>query len=407
MRIPPSHENAVRLYALEFGLDPAGIHARIRREHGRVAPVLLVGDVPAWLVLSYRELHHVTSNPHVFSRISRYWNLWDQVQPDWPLMPMVAPHASLVYAEDADHQRRSGAVGDALEATDRIELSRVCERTADQLINAFAGDGKADLIAQYALRLPTMVLSRVYGVPESQVPGMTNDILVMSTAADDSAIAATQRISDRMAQLVKDNRDRPGTALAGRLVRHPAGLADDELAMDMMVMMIFGQAPTSDWIGNALRLMLIDDDFSLTLQGGRSSVDQALNEVLWKDAPLQQVFGRWLTQDYELAGQRLRKGDMVLLGLASANADPHVRPDSLSSGGANRAHMSFGHGDHACPVGAPEIAETIARTAVEVLLDRIPDVTLAVPADMVRWKETAIMRGLESLPVTFTPAVTR
>jgi len=56
---------------------------------------------------------------------------------------------------------------------------------------------------------------------------------------------------------------------------------------------------------------------------------------------------------------------------------------------------------------APEIAETIARTAVEVLLDRIPDIGLAVPADVLRWKETPIVRGLESLPVTFTPAVTR
>jgi len=110
------------------------------------------GDVPAWLVLAYREMHHVTSNPHIFSRISQLWNLWDEIPADWPLLPMVAPHASLVSSNDNDHQRRSGAVGDALEATDRIDLSRTCERTADQLINAFAGDGKADLIAQYALQ---------------------------------------------------------------------------------------------------------------------------------------------------------------------------------------------------------------------------------------------------------------
>jgi cytochrome P450 len=69
--------------------------------------------------------------------------------------------------------------------------------------------------------------------------------------------------------------------------------------------------------------------------------------------------------------------------------------------------VSFGHGEYACPVGAPEIAEQIARTAIEVLLDRIPDVELAVPADGLRWKETSIMRGLEALPVTFTPMTVR
>jgi cytochrome P450 len=405
MRIPPTHVNAARLYGPEFALDPAEVYARIRREHGRVAPVLLEGDVPAWLVLAYREIHHVTSNPQLFSRSSSLWNLWDQIPPDWPIAPLMTPAPSVIYAEGADRQRRSGAVSDALEATDRIELSRVCEQTADQLIDAFASDGKADLIAQYAMQLPIMVISRLYSFPESEVPGMTADLLVMSTATDASAVEANKRVMARMAQLVKDHRAKPGTGLTGRLVRHPAGLTDDELIVDMFVLMIFGQAPTADWIGNTLRLMLVDDQFSLTLQGGRSSVDEALNEVLWKDTPIQQAIGRYPTQDCELAGRRIGKGDMVVLGLASANADPQVDPSSFGNIGANRAHMSFSHGEHACPVGAPEVAEVIARTAVEVLLDRIPDVELAVPGDMPRWKQTSIMRGLESLQVIFTPTV--
>jgi cytochrome P450 len=314
---------------------------------------------------------------------------------------------SVTHAEGSERQRRAAAIGDALEATDSTEVSRVCERTADQLIDEFAGDGKADLIEQYALRLPMMVISRLYGFPESQIPGLTDDLLLMSTATDAGAIEANQRFMARMAQLVRDHRGKPGTGLTGRLIRHQAALTDAELIVDMFVLIIFAQAPTTDWIGNTLRLMLIDDHFSLTLQGGRSSVDQALNEVLWKDTPIQQAIGRWPLQDYELGGQRIGKGDMLILGLASANADPQVRPGSFGNMGANRAHMSFSHGEHACPVGAPEIAEGIARTAVEVLLDRIPDVELAIPADMLRWKETSIMRGLESLPVTFTPTTAR
>jgi cytochrome P450 len=407
MRIPPSHVNAARLYGPEFAVDPAEVYARIRREHGRVAPVLLEGDVPAWLVLAYREIHHVTSNPQIFSRLARHWNLWNEIPADWPLRPIVTPMPSVTHAEGSERQRRAAAIGDALEATDPTEVSRVCERTADQLIDEFAGDGKADLIEQYALRLPMMVISRLYGFPESQIPGLTDDLLLMSTATDAGAIEANQRFMARMAQLVRDHRGKPGTGLTGRLIRHQAALTDAELIVDMFVLIIFAQAPTTDWIGNTLRLMLIDDHFSLTLQGGRSSVDQALNEVLWKDTPIQQAIGRWPLQDYELGGQRIGKGDMLILGLASANADPQVRPGSFGNMGANRAHMSFSHGEHACPVGAPEIAEGIARTAVEVLLDRIPDVELAIPADMLRWKETSIMRGLESLPVTFTPTTAR
>jgi cytochrome P450 len=407
MRIPPSHVNAVRLYGPEFAVDPAGVYAGIRREHGAVAPVLLIGDVPAWLVLGYREVHHVAGNPRVFSRSSRHWNLWEEVPADWPLMPILAYTPSILHAEGADHQRRSAAVGDCLEATEPMELSRACERTADQLVDEFAGDGKADLIAQYATRLPIMVISRLYGLPEPEVEGMTADLLTVSTAAGAEAMEASARVMARMTRLIGHNRGKPGSGLAGRLVRHPAGLADDELVVDMWLLVAFGQAPTADWIGNTLRLMLIDDDFSLTLQGGRGSVGQALNEVLWKDTPIQQAYGRWPLQDYDLGGRRVRKGDLLILALASANADPHVSPAQAGTMSANRAHLSFGHGEHACPVGAPEIAEAIARTAVEVLLDRVPDVELAVPADALRWKETSMMRGLESLPVTFTPTATR
>jgi cytochrome P450 len=67
--------------------------------------------------------------------------------------------------------------------------------------------------------------------------------------------------------------------------------------------------------------------------------------------------------------------------------------------------MSFGHGEHGCPFPAPELAETIARTAVEVLLDRIPDVELALPPGELGWRPSLWMRGLYALPVRFTPIV--
>jgi len=180
-----------------------------------------------------------------------------------------------------------------------------------------------------------------------------------------------------------------------------AGIESDEL-----VVMAAAQQPTANWIGNTLRLMLIDDQFSLTLQGGRSSASQALNEVLWKDTPTQNFIGRYAVQDCELGGRRIRQGDLLVLGLAAANADPQVHPGSFADSGINRAHMSFGHGEHGCPFPAPELAEVIARTAVEVLLDRIPDVQLAVAPDDLQWRPSLWMRGLFALPVRFTP-VTR
>jgi cytochrome P450 len=164
------------------------------------------------------------------------------------------------------------------------------------------------------------------------------------------------------------------------------------------------QENTANWIGNTLRLMLTDDRFALTLSGGRSSVGQALNEVLWEDTPVKAAPGRWAIQETELGGQTIRAGDVVIVGLAGASADPRVRPAVHGDSGGNHAHLAFGTGDHGCPHPAPELAEVIAQTAIEVVLDRLPDVRLAVPEDELEWRPAFHVRGLSALPVRFTPA---
>lgn len=383
--------------------DPAELYRAMRRQYGPVAPILLEGDVPAWFVLGYREVHHVTSNPQLFARDCRRWNAWARIPSDWSLMPYVGWTPSVMFAEGAEHQRRAGAIGDALDAVERIELTSICERVADQLIDAFAGRGEADLIAQYSHQIPMLVLAKLFGFPDSDTPALVRDI-AGSLDEGEEANAAHQRIHARMAQVVKDKHTQPGPDVPSRLLAHPAGLTDDEIVIDLLVVMAAAQQPTGNWIGNTLRLMLVNDQFSMALQGGRSSVGQAMNEVLWEDTPTQNFIGRWAVHDCDLGGQRIREGDLLVLGLAAANTDPRVRPDSYADSGVNRAHMSFGHGEHGCPFPAPELAEIIARTTVEVLLDRIPDVELAVPADTLQWRPSVWMRGLYSLPVVFTPA---
>lgn len=396
---------AVRLYGTQLGGDLTELYRAMRARFGGIVPILLDGGIPAWFVIGYREVHLVTSNPQLFARDCRRWNLWDRIPADWPLMPFVGWTPSVMFAEGSEHQRRAGAIGDALDAVDRTGLRSICEQVADRLIDGFAGDGEADLIASYAQQIPMRVVARLFGIPESDTPALVRDIADSLDVAE-KANAAHQRNFERMQQLVKARHGQPGPDVPSRLIAHPSGLTDDEIIIDLLVVMAAAQQPTANWIGNALRLMLVDDQFSLTLQGGRSSADQALNEVLWKDTPTQNFIGRWAVQDCELGGERIQRGDLLVLGLAAANVDPQVHPRSFADSGVNRAHMSFGHGEHGCPFPAPELAEVIAKTAVEVLLDRIPDVELAVPADQLEWRPSLWMRGLFALPVRFSP-VTR
>ena len=403
--IPPTHHDAVRFYGPDIATDPDELYHGLRQRQGPVVPILLDGDVPAWFVTGYREVHQITSNPDLFARDSRRWREWPRIPDDWPLMPYVGWTPSVMFAEGAEHHRRAGAIGDALDGIDRTELTSLCARAADRLIDEFAGDGTADLVSQFAAQVPAHVVAALYGLPAADIPVLVADI-AESLDVGETAVQAHQRIHARMQQLVKDKHAQPGHDVPSRLLGHAAQLTDDEVVIDLLVVMAAAQAPTGNWIGNALRLMLVDDQFSLELQGGRSSVSQALNEVLWRQTPTQNFIGRWAAHDCDLGGQRIHRGDLLVLGLAAANADPHVQPTGSAYSADNtdnRAHMSFGHGEHGCPFPAPELAEIIAKTSVEVLLDRLPDVDLSVPADELQWRPSVWMRGLFALPVVFTP----
>jgi cytochrome P450 len=398
----PGHADAVRLYGPEVFADPAAVYEEMRRKHGPIVPILLDDDVPAWLVAGYRELHHVTSQPQLFGRDPRRWNLKDRIHDDWPSRAYLEWTPSLMFTEGAERKRRGGAIGDALDTIDRTELTAICEQVADLLIDEFAGNGRADLIAQYANRIPARVIARLYGLAESELPELVEDLGFMLDGGEES-FAGFLRVQDRMGGLMAAKRDRPGHDLTSYLLAHPAGLAELEIIQDLLVLVAASHTATANWIGNTLRLMLIDDDFSMTLQGGRSSVGEALIRVLWKDPPVQNMPSRFAVRDCDLGGKRVRRGDLLLLGFAAANADPQVQPVAHAHSGANRAHMSFSHGEYGCPFPAPELGEIIVKTAIEVLLDRLPDVHLLGAPEELRWRASVWMRGLDALPVGFSP----
>ncbi|MCX5210521.1 cytochrome P450 [Kitasatospora sp. NBC_00240] len=398
----PAHADAAPLYGPRFQTDPAQVYRELRAAHGPVAPIELAGGVPGWLVIGYRELQQVTGQPQLFGRDSARWNAWPSIPDDWPMKPMMAPVPSILYSEGAEHRRRSAVAGDALARVDQYELRKHSEEIADRLIDQFAGRGEADLVADYAHRLPLLVLCRLFGLREEEAPALIEGLLTMLDGGPDAQAGAARLLSG-MERLVEEKREWPGSDIPSRMMAHEAGLSEAELMRDLRVLLIAGHQPTTYWISNALRLMLTDERFAASLSGGRRSVGQALNEALWEDTPTQIFAGRWATRDTQLGGQRIAAGDLVLLGLAGANADPAVRQADGTPAEGNRAHLSHSHGEHGCPAPAQEVAEMIATTAIEVLLDRLPDLRLAVAEHALVWRPSPWVRGLVALPVSFTP----
>ncbi|SCD28108.1 hypothetical protein GA0115239_100266 [Streptomyces sp. BpilaLS-43] len=281
----PVPHGSVPLSGPRFQTDAAQVYRDMRRDHGAVAPVVLDGGVPAWLILGYRELHQVTNDPVLYSRDSDLWSQWENIPDDWPLLPMIGhKQPSILYTVGERHTARAAMIGNALEAVDPFALKRYAEEFADDLVDRFCSTGRTDIIAEYAMLLPARVLARIYGFGDEilgPLVGAINDLI----DGGEGAIAGQQLLGGAMYRLLADKHAEPGDDVASRMLQDPGGFSDEEVAQDLMVMMAAGHQPTADWMGNSLRLMLTDDRFAASLSGGRHSVAEAMNEVLWEDTP--------------------------------------------------------------------------------------------------------------------------
>lgn len=382
--------------------DPHGLYARLRAEHGPVAPVELEPGVEAWLILGYQELLTVARDEERFSKDSRRWRALTEgrVPPNSALLPMMGWRPTLLYADGDTHVRLRGAVSEALDRIDQQGLRTLVQRNATELIEQWCETGRADLVSEYARHLPPRVFTRLLGVPDSTGPRLIDAIALFVASGKDS-VRAGKEFEAVLTDLVRRKKTEPGEDLASWLLSHPAGLTDAEVLHHLVVILVAGNETTLNWTANTLRLILTDDRFRNSMHGGSFTVSDALEEVLWRDPPTQNFPGRWATRDTLLAGRRIRAGDALIFGLAAANADPAVRPADTARTLGNRSHLAWGAGRHSCPAQSP--ARIIAHSAVETVLRLLPDIALdADPAELT-WRPSPWSRALTALPVHFTP----
>lgn len=385
------------LYGPAFAADPHGHYEQLRR-HGATAPVEIAPGVDALLVTDYHAALDVLRDTDTFSKDPR--NRKPELPPDSPILPMLGYRPTALFSDGAAHRRYRQVVTDGLALIEPHTLQAAVTTVAADLIRHFDGDGTADLIGQYARRLPLFVFNTWFGVPEEDsdrlVAGMAG---MMESAA--KAQAAYADLVAVVTAMVAERRKHPRNDLTSWLLTHPAALDDDETVRQITLVMSAGHEPTTNLIGNALRRVLTDDRYAGSLFGGAMTAHQAIEEVLWHDPPLANFSAHYPRYDVEFHGRRLRAGQLVLVSYAAANA--HAAPGHgegpLHSGAS--AHLSWAAGPHACPARDP--AMLIAITAVEQLTSRLGDLRLAVPEDELVWRPGPFHRALTRLPVRFTP----
>ncbi|MEU2161496.1 cytochrome P450 [Streptomyces sp. NPDC019208] len=403
---PPSgfggrRPTATALYGPHLDGDamPA-LYEELRRNHGPVAPVTVAPGIEAWLVLGHRELLRLTRDEQDFSHDPRRWSPLREgrVPPDSPILPFVGWRPALLFADGQQHRRMRAAVSHALAGINGHELRRGVRSAAEELIASFAERREADLVPDYALQLPTQVITGLLGLDERTGGRLVHAITGLVAATADPG-RASRRINAILFALIEEKRSRPGDDITSALLHHPARLTDEEVLHNLVVMFVAGHRTTVNWIATTLRVLLCDPAFHSSLAGGHLSVDDALDLVLWRFPPTQNFPARYATRDLSFGGQSIRAGDMLILGLAAANADPAVLPPGGPVTG-NRSHLAFGAGPHTCPAQDP--ARLITRTAVDTVRHRLPDLELAVDESELAWVSSPWSKGLAALPVRFT-----
>ncbi|MEV0172409.1 cytochrome P450 [Streptomyces sp. NPDC050803] len=390
-----------RLYGPEAE-DLSDLYEQLRDEHGPVAPVLLHDDVPMWVVLGHTENLHMLRTPSQFCRDSRIWNplLEGMVKPDHPLMPHIAWEPICSYAEGDEHLRLRGAVTGAMSTIDHRNIRRHINRYTQRLVNQFCEQGEADLVSQFAEHLPMAVMCEILGMPEEY-----NDRIVQATRdmlhGTETAIASHAYVMSALQRLTERRRSEPSDDFTSQLMAHPARLTDDEITKHLWVVLMAAYEATANLIANVLRMVLTEPGFRAQLKGGQMTVPEAVEQSLWNEPPFSTVFAYYAKQDTELGGQRIRKGDGLLFGIAPGNVDPRVRPDLSANMQGNRSHLAFGGGPHECP--GQDIARGIADTGVDALLMRLPDVQLDCDEEELAWRQSIASRHLVELPVRFAP----
>jgi cytochrome P450 len=392
------------LTATTVSADPQAAYRDLQDRWGLVAPVELEPGIHAWLVMGHHELCQVVRNEQLFSRDPNNWRLFTDgvVAPDSGLGPMMFPRDNAYFADGDKHRRLRAPLDDGLESLDEHRMARFIRATCLDLIRDLEDQGKADLVSDYAAVIPMLTVAGFFGIGREQGHELRAALIALFSSAEDSQ-APAQNLERILSGTMNARRNVPTDDLTTAFLRHHNLTNDFEIQQSMVLMISAGYETTTTWIAQTLRLMLTDPRFAGRLRGGRLGIDDALDEVLWRDPPMSNMPARYALVNCELAGQPIERGDALILGLAAANNDPRVHTGDPWLEIGNRSHLAWSAGPHACPAQRP--GRMITRIAVDTALHRLHDISLAIPADEVMLLPSPWTRCPASLPVRFTPPI--
>jgi cytochrome P450 family 142 subfamily A polypeptide 1 len=298
-----------------------------------------------------------------------------------------------------------------------------------ETLDAIANAGECDFVEDIAVPLPLLLIAEMIGIrreDRQRFHHWSESMIAADGNLDDPEIianahAAFLEYSTYVTEIIEDRRRHPkddlvsiltGAKDAGVLgtfetTRLPGdevserhlSLANDELIMLLVILMVAGNETTRNAISGGMQLLIENPGERQKLIEDPSRIRMAVEEMVRLVSPVHS-FGRTVTSDTELKGRCLAKGQQVLLLYPSANRDADVfeDPDRFRIE-RNPHHLGFGLGNHFC-LGA-NLARMEMRVAFEELLRRLPDMEYAEGGPVIQ--PSALVRNCKRMRVRYTP----
>jgi len=391
-----------------FLADPYPALAALRNR----APISKGEQVPpygaAWVVTRYAEVLTVLKDSR-FSVEPRRLAGGNSMERWWMPRSFRLITEGLLNKDDPDHYRLRNLVHKAFTPRLIEALQTHIEKITDDLLDNLDTRHPIDLMQVFAVPLPLAVISHMLGVPARdrfKFRQLMNGTMTGSPRPGLLRILrgalAMHRLMRFLDSLLRLRRREPDDGLITALVAaEQAGdsLSPDELLAMLFLLLFAGHETTVNLIGSGM-LALIDNPEQLrSLINQPMLAESAVEELLRYTNPVQFGASRIALEDIELGGVTIKKSDVVVAMLSSANRDEAVfpDPDRLDIARTPNRHLGFGLGIHFC-LGAP-LARMEGRIAFSKLLARFPNLRLALPREKIRWRASPVFRGLESLSI--------
>ncbi|WP_410664905.1 cytochrome P450 [Amycolatopsis sp. lyj-84] len=374
------------------------------RDARPVSPMVFPDGHEGWLVTGYDEVRQMMADTRFSSRQDIGILHLPYETPGMPAQTEPSPPmpGMFVAMDPPDHGRLRKRLTGAFTVKRMKQLEEHIVEITERQLDAMADlVPPVDLVKEFALPVPSLVICELLGVPyEDRENFQANSAqLMIRDQTLEEKMAAFIGMNTFLTELVTRKRETPGDDILSDLGRYE-DLTIEELAGAAFLLLLAGHETTANMLALGTFALLENPGQLAELRADAELLPGAVEELL-RYLSVADIFFRYATEDLELGGETIPAGSTVVVSLLAANHDPRrfTDPGTLDIHRNARGLLSFGHGVHQCL--GQQLSRIEMRAGFEGLLRRFPDLELAVPADEVKLKTDMNIYGVHELPVTW------